>query len=330
MIYDEVKVEEIISPMRADRYIREKFPKITQGIIERAFRKKDIKINGLKAESNARISGGDVISFSNYVNITQYKKEVADIEFTEADEVLANKLLSSYKIFEDENILAINKPHGLPSQGGSKINSSVDSALEYLNRKFFNQDDLESGYRLVHRLDKDTSGIFIIAKNRKSATLLAKAFENRLIKKEYLAILSKNIKDNTGKISLYLSKNLKSRLQEISGPDGDYSETFFEKISSGENSSLVLFKPLTGRMHQLRIHSKFIGAPIIGDKLYGNTDNSKRLMLHAYKLFLPEDILGKEYRFVALIDKDFQYLLSKYDISEEVIEKFIFQTVPKL
>lgn len=287
--------------MRIDRYLRSIDENLTQGIIEKALRNGDIRISGKKIKSNHRVSDGDIITTSPYFQINE-KKEKAIISFDPGVISLAEKMTSEYLLYEDENLMAINKPTKLPTQGGNKINISVDHAIEYLNSKGY---DL----RLVHRLDRETSGVLIIAKTRGAAARLAKAFENRRITKKYLAITHGSLKlAREGKIESFLGK-LDDKICEISktSPDAKFAVTDYKVISSNSNGyHLVEFNPLTGRMHQLRAHSSYsMGTPIVGDVKYGSNIESKRLLLHASELLISEEIFKKIILIKAKEDKCF-------------------------
>ena len=175
----EIIVSNIEGPMRLDRYLKTIDPSLSQGIIEKALRQGDIRIDGAKIKANQRVERGDIISIKNYFKINEQDRP--EQHFSEGIIALANKMLGPYKLYENDQILAINKPSGLATQGGSKINLSIDHALQYLNTQGY---DL----RLVHRLDRETSGVLLLAKTRKTATIIGEALENRTISKKYLAI----------------------------------------------------------------------------------------------------------------------------------------------
>ena len=198
------------------------------------------------------------------------------------------KKFSSWIIFEDENLIAINKPSGLATQGGSGIEISVDDFV--LLKKF----------QLVHRLDKDTSGILLIAKNSKSAEFLIDAFKNKTVEKTYLALVRGVPKKVSGVINIPLRKKLLGKNEKVS-PDfesGKEAITEFKILKNFSDRALLELKPLTGRTHQLRVHCKELGHPILNDVKYGGKevlrkDLCKRMCLHAYKIEL-QDYFGKK------------------------------------
>lgn len=288
---------EAIEDTRLDRYLKRAFPRLTQGIIEKAIRRKDIKVNGKKANSSMRVHNGDIISyFSNLISTDPAVDNDSGNKIYSSNVIsVAEKIIGEYLIYESEEFIAINKPHGLPVQGGSKIDISVDHALQYLN------DTRSMELKLVHRLDKGTSGVLLIARGYNNAIKLTKAFKDKLIAKLYLAHLH-GIPDNqSGVIDNYIGKSKvnshNSESKEImcvlDQNTGKRAITRYKVIEKNNNTSIVKFYPETGRTHQLRVHSKFLGCPIIGDVKYGGL-KSQRMMLHAKKLTISKEIFGDE------------------------------------
>lgn len=280
-------VTNLQSPMRLDRYLRILSPSLTQGIIEQSLRKGAIKVVGAKASANTRISEGDIIKIANFIPMNL---EVEEKAFTPQIIALADKILGKYLIEEQEDFLAISKPCGVSAQGGSNISLSIDHALQYLNAQGH---DL----RLVHRLDKETSGVMLIAKNRLTATKLGESFQQGMIKKKYLAVASGKDIERKGHIESYL---MKAQDKVIAVKDdnleGKLAITDYKILSSGAGFvKLIEFTPHTGRMHQIRCHAAYsLKNPLLGDKKYGGED-SERLMLHAWHILIPSEVFGKEF-----------------------------------
>jgi 23S rRNA pseudouridine955/2504/2580 synthase len=276
---------------RLDKYLRRLYPLLTQGVIEKALRHKQIIVNSKKAEASLRVVEGDEIFIHDKFNlpIAQPTKLV----FSDAEITLAKKITTEYLIYEDDNIIAINKPAGLATQGGSKINLSVDSALKYLNSQ-------GADFKLVHRLDKETSGLLLIAKNYVSSVKLHDAFKEKLIEKTYLAVTYGKPTKNTGEVKTKIekSKGSISKITDIEDNNGKLAITYYKLLKSfANNLFLVEFNPITGRMHQLRLHAKLLGCPIFGDNKYGNEKlmpYGKYMFLHASNIVLSEKIFGKE------------------------------------
>lgn len=171
-------------------------------------------------------------------------------------------------IYEDENVLVVNKPAGLLSEAKG----------EYCPEKTLADYGL-----VVHRLDRDTSGVMILAKNEEVQKFLKKQFQDRKVHKTYYAVVPGELKLSEARIDLPLIRNLKRPTTFLVDANGKPSETFYEVEKSNGKYSLVKLRPTTGRTHQLRVHMKYLGHPIVGDEVYGG-EPSERLMLHAQEL----------------------------------------------
>lgn len=291
---------QVYSPTRLDRYLRKYYPTLTQGVIERAVRTGQIKLAHKKVKTSYRVNTGDIILLAHVIfefgNTSKQEKKI----FPSSVKVLASKLLSDYLIYQSEYCIAINKPSGLAVQSGSKISLSIDDALQYLNQ------NMSEEYKLVHRLDKNTSGVLLIAKGNFNSIRIANAFKNKIIKKLYIAVLQGCPMEMHGEISNYISK-VRSGAYELvqeNKEKGKLAITQYRVISTNGLESVIEFQPLTGRMHQLRFHSKFLGCPIVGDTKYGGRKNY-RMLLHAKKIILPQSVFGKE----TIIDTSIDFLL---------------------
>ncbi|WP_375326654.1 RluA family pseudouridine synthase [Candidatus Tisiphia endosymbiont of Nemotelus uliginosus] len=285
------------SPCRLDRYLKRLYPGLTQGIIERSLRHKKIMVNACKVEASVRITVGDKIFLDAALHLNPQK--ATSKNFSDSAIILAGKLLKDYLIYQDNYLIAINKPEGIATQGGSKISLSIDDALQYLNSR-------GGEFKLVHRLDKDTSGILLIAKNYSSSIKLVKSFQEKIIQKTYIAVVLGNLTKNEGQIVGMIGKNRDGVYETVQDDpaNGKLAITSYRLLEvlglssiSNLKISLIEFVPLTGRMHQLRFHAKMLNCPIIGDKKYGSLEAialSKEMLLHAKKVVLPEQIFGKE------------------------------------
>lgn len=287
--------------VRLDRYIRRCYRNATQGIIEKFLRKGQIKLNSKKAKTSTRVQNGDIITVAAGV----FSKEIvssqnSDINFSSNVISLGERLISELLLYSSEEFIAINKPSGLAVQGGSKISLSIDDALNYLNHSKNTQ------YKLVHRLDKETSGVLLIANGFENAAKLGNAFKEKLITKIYIAVLCGCPKHLEGKIENNIGKD-RSGIFEIVKElsiGGKLAKTMYKVLQSRNNISLVEFYPLTGRMHQLRFHAKYLGCTILGDTKYGGA-KYKRLMLHARTIVIPASIFGKEIKIESKTPKGF-------------------------
>ena len=288
--------------VRLDRFIRRECFYLPQGIIEKHLRLGQIQVNGKKAKSSSRLKKGDVVMISDNLRQSADVKDKSTkvTNFSPAVISLAGKLLGEYLIIANDHFIAINKPYGLATQGGSKINISVDHALAYLN------DTTGSHYRLVHRLDKDTSGVLVIAKDLNSCILLGDAFKTKELQKTYLAVALGCPSPKSGVVENYIDKERNSVYDVVvETSDGKLAKTVYETISQKGKATVIKFTPLTGRMHQLRFHSKYLGCPILGDVKYGGKVFD-RMMLHAIEMLIPASVFGEEYVIKAPVDKFFE------------------------
>lgn len=288
------------APVRLDRYIRRCFPSITQGIIEKALRKGQIKLNGLKSKAKDRVADNDEIIFASGV-ITE-DSIGSSKSFSKSTVLLAKKLLSEYLIYSSPEFIAIDKPSGLAVQGGSKINLSIDEALSYLNQT----EDQE--YKIVHRLDKETSGILLIANGFTNAAKLGEAFKEHSIQKIYIAIASGVPNSPEGNLVHYIGKDRSGIFENVKElkEGGKKAETDYKVLRFEDGLSMIEFKPKTGRMHQLRFHSKFLGCPIVGDEKYNGKKNS-RMLLHAKELIITNSVFGKKIKIKSDLPIEFDF-----------------------
>lgn len=270
------------SGLRLDKFLCQKFD-ISFGLAQKIIREKKVKVNSVKSDPAYKTNSGDQIEiFTDLKKRTNFEKTKPQISENKLNNFLKNI------IFEDENLVVINKPSGLATQGGSGIEISVD---DFITQK---------KWQLIHRLDKDTSGILLIAKNQKTADFLTEQFREKTIKKTYLALVSGVLKKDNGIINIPLKKKFIDKSEKVR-PDfheGKEAITHYKLLKNFSDYALVELNPITGRTHQLRVHMKEIGHAIINDVKYGGRevlrkDLCKRLCLHAYKIEL-ENYFGKK------------------------------------
>ena len=275
--------------LRLDRFLISKG--LNFSLIQKLVRKKLIKVNDQKTEISYRLNYGDNVTIFANLNFEEKTKAPKSVSLD-----IISKLKNSI-IFQDENLVVINKKTGLAVQGGSGIKTSVDDIIAHL--KFNNGQNP----KLVHRLDKDTSGILLIARNRKSADFLTNSFREKTIKKTYFALVKGIPSQKSGIIDIPLCKKYHGIIEKVY-PDqinGKKAITNYKLLEYFEDKdcSLLECNPITGRTHQIRVHLKEIGHPIIGDFKYGNKNTdfknlglAKRLYLHAFKIEI-EDFFGE-------------------------------------
>jgi len=221
-------------------------------------------------------------------------------------------LVKSIVLFEDDHILALNKPAGLSSQGGRGQVNTLDEMLAVFARSSGNRP------RLIHRLDRDTSGVILTARTKPAAGFLGKAMMGRRVKKTYLAIVATPPSPATGLIEAPLRRDEQGReafmrVCEPDHPDAEAARSRYRTLASTDGAALLELRPETGRMHQLRVHLASIGSPIAGDARYGGTlrlgdTPVSRLMLHALALEFPHPAGGSK-RLEAPVPADMQAVL---------------------
>ena len=217
-------------------------------------------------------------------------------------------------VYQDEDLAVINKPQGLTVHQGS---GTGDETL--VNALLFHLDSL-SGINgvirpgIVHRIDKDTSGLLVVAKNDASHLSLSKQIEKKTCKREYIALLEGNLKKDKGRIETYISRSTKNRTMMAVSSSGRRAVTNFEVIERAGGYTLCKFLLETGRTHQIRVHSKHLGHPIVGDTVYGYKNQKFKLLgqlLHARKLSFIHPTTQKEVEFSAPIPEYFEKILKK-------------------
>lgn len=273
------------SNMRLDRWCK-KNTSLPYGVIQKLLRKKDIKIDGKRAKADTLIQTGQTIAIYTDFDIFQEQQNYS-LSQQKKDET------RRWVIKRSKDFIIINKPAGLAVQGGTNIKDSIDTRLPALVQ------DNEDTPKLVHRLDKDTSGVLLLGTSRSSAATLTEQFRARHSKKIYWALIAGVPDEPMGEINLPLGKKLADSVEKMSvvpDDEGKQALTYYRVIESFEHHICwVELLPVTGRTHQLRVHMNAIGHPIIGDGKYGGRAAfpdaakglAKQLHLHARYLHLP-------------------------------------------
>jgi len=297
---------------RLDRWMKRRFPHLQQGGIEKMCRKGEVRVDGGRVKSNTRVEVGQSVRIPPLPDADQVEDRPRDMKKADIE------LIQGCVIYKDDHVIALNKPAGLPTQGGSKQLRHVDGFAEALK---FGYDEKP---RLVHRLDKDTSGVLILARTRMAAKSLTEAFRHRNTEKIYWALVAGVPIPKLGSIKYGLvkqgghgAKGDNERMKCVHPKDVD--KTFGAKrahtdytvlTSLADRTAWVAMTPVTGRTHQLRAHMAEIGHPIIGDGKYGAAavqDNpgdgwgagmgeeiGRKLHLHARSLRIEHPETGKE------------------------------------
>ena len=215
-------------------------------------------------------------------------------------------------IHEDESLIVLNKPAGMVVHPGSgnKNGTMVSAVLFHCEKLADTGDILRPG--IVHRLDKDTSGIIIVAKNDKAMRSLAKQFQNRTIKKRYLAIVNGKVEMDNGVIDAPVARHAVDRQRmDVEHSSGKNARTVYHVIRRGKGYTFVCLEPETGRTHQIRVHMKHIGHPIVGDEKYGGGSGMSRQALHAQKISFTHPETCERVEFEAPLPEDMKEFLRK-------------------
>ena len=279
--------------IRLDRYLKKCFTSLTQSFIEKNIRKKNILINNSVTKAKYLVKFNDELKILNF-HETLYKNKI----IFKKNIKITKEILSEFKksiIFENNDFIVLNKWSQIATQGGSKIKTSIDHIIKNINEQF----------RLVHRLDKETSGLLLIAKNLNYAKRLSFLFKQKQITKFYVALCEGNPKNNVSAVKLKI-KNKKLKMEE--------TLTNYKVLNKNKKISSILFNPQTGKTHQLRIVSKKLGCPIVGDNKYNVYSKyaKENLMLHAFGLRF--SINNKKFEFISNLPEYFINFMKKNNL----------------
>ena len=278
-----IKKEDI--GIRLDKILLKKFNSLSFIKVQKLIRVGFFKVNNRKVKANYKVKVSDKIQYSNKsINedenkfkkdissiLIKYKKQIADIKKS--------------IIFEDNFLLVINKPHGTPVQGGNNVNFNIDLILPILCEN-------NSSIRLVHRIDKNTSGILLLAKSKEVAQNITMLFKENKIKKKYFTIVEGELIKKMGKITLPITKKKIAGIEKmvVDPSSNENAETNYKVIDCKKGLSLLEVYPKTGRKHQIRVHLQSINHPILGDNKYNKTNDynkevlSEKMHLHAKEI----------------------------------------------
>jgi 23S rRNA pseudouridine955/2504/2580 synthase len=287
-----ITVLEADDAVRLDRWFRRHYPSLTHSRLEKLLRTGQVRVDGRRAKAADRIIAGQEIRIPPLPQIEPARPREPH-PVSPADRAL----LTGAVLHQDDDVIVLNKPAGLPVQGGTRSERHLDGMLDALR---FGSTERP---RLVHRLDKDTSGVLVLARTAAAAAFLTRAFRDKTTRKVYWALVVGRPKPAQGRIDLALAKQGTPGSERVrSAPDdGKRAVTYYRVVDSvGERASWLALLPVTGRTHQLRVHCAAIGTPILGDPKYGGAGaqlagapNGRRLHLHAHNLSIPHPAGGR-------------------------------------
>lgn len=275
--------------IRLDRWFKRHFPALNHGRLEKLLRTGQIRLDGARAKANTRLEAGQTIRVppldteapAPVVRLTAPRVSDADID-----------ALHEAILYMDDDVIALNKAPGLAVQGGTGTHRHLDGMLDVL--RF----DATDRPRLVHRLDRDTSGVILLARTVRAAAELAAAFKAKTARKVYWALVAGSPRPRDGVVDLALDKQAGPRGERVVADEdeGQTAITNYRTVDyAGGKVTWLVMEPLTGRTHQLRVHAAALGTPIVGDTKYGSRDAlavggdgiAKGLQLHARAIRLP-------------------------------------------
>ena len=266
----EFQVEENCARARLEDYLCEKFPNLSKMYLRELIKNEKCEVNGVAENRGRRLRSGDFVEIeADTTRETAMKPEAIPLEI----------------VFEDEEILVVNKPAGMlvhPSHR-EKTGTLLNALAYHLNSANENSAFVRPG--LIHRLDKQTSGLMVVAKQARAHRILAAHFQKKRVEKKYLALVEGVVKEDSETIVAPIGRFAEIKHWNVKD-DGKHSETRFRVMKRFSDSTLLELEPVTGRTNQLRIHCAFIGHPIVGDTRRGGRE-FVRLCLHAFRLCFP-------------------------------------------
>lgn len=287
-------MEKIFYTVERDMLIEDFFEEIeiSRRFLSKLFKEKLIKINGKDSKKNLELKKGDRIEIYIKDEISEVKPEDMDLDI----------------VYEDEDLIAINKP---PFMVVHQTHSHLTGTLSNGIQNYFNQIGLKRKIRLVNRLDRDTSGLLLVAKNSFAHQQLSLMNEREEIIKEYLAVVEGIVEEDQGVIDLPIDRTSDSTIKREVVKDGKESETHYRVLERLENATILVNRIITGRTHQIRVHLNHIGYPIIGDSLYfEESELINRQALHSYHIKFKRVRDRKEVEIFAELPDDIKYLIN--------------------
>lgn len=278
--------------MRLDRWFKRKFDSVSQGQIQKYLRTGQIRVNGKRVDASYKLQNGDEIRIP-----PQCYSQAESVRPKTKDEIQKRdrERLKSMVLYQDDDVVVLNKPAGLAVQGGTGLKENLDDLLMALSK------DGKTKPKLVHRLDRDTSGVLLVARTDYAARALTASFRDRETKKIYWAITLGDLRPEKGKINAPLIKHGEAMAISKGHEDEKSAITLYEVSEKAKGAAaFVVLWPITGRTHQLRVHMAHKGTPILGDRIYVGDKTcdfpmeevGKGLHLHARRIIIPHPRRG--------------------------------------
>ena len=305
----EITVEQNVDNKRLDKFISEMEEDLSRTTIQRLIEEEKVLVNEQKVKTSYKPISGDKIRI-----IVEQRPKL---------ELKAQKIPVQI-MYEDKDIVVVNKPKGMvvhPANGnydGTLVNALL-GMYEDKSDWSFSEDKENFRPGIVHRLDKDTSGLLIVAKNDVALMKMSKEIQERKVTKKYIALVKGNVPDDEATIDLPIARSTKDRKKMAVDEKGKNAVTYFKVLKRYDRYTLLELKIATGRTHQIRVHMSYIGHPVVGDEVYSNGKNEfevKGQMLHAWKLEFIHPITGEKINLEAPVPDYFKEILEKLNDRE--------------
>jgi 23S rRNA pseudouridine955/2504/2580 synthase len=251
-----VDIDDDMAGQRIDNFLRNQFKNVPKSLIYRIIRKGEVRVNKKRIKAEYKLKSGDIVRVPPVKIEESEQKDVPNTKLNKVAE------LESCIVYEDEHMLILNKPSGTAVHGGSGLKFGAIEALRALRPE-------ARFLELVHRIDRDTSGILLVAKKRSALRHLQAQFREKRVQKYYFALVMGSWKSSCRSVNAPLLKNEVNSIVRVN-PNGKASETRFKILEKFENATLIQASPITGRTHQIRVHTQYTGHPIAWDDRYGD------------------------------------------------------------
>lgn len=299
-----VDIDDDMAGQRIDNFLRNQLKNIPKSVVYRIVRKGEVRVNKKRVKAEYKLQPGDIVRIPPVT--VEEKQEEAPLS-TKLNRVAE---LESQIIYEDDHLLILNKPSGIAVHGGSGLKFGAIEALRALRPQ-------ARFLELVHRIDRDTSGILLVAKKRSALRHLQAQFREKTVQKYYFALVMGQWKPSCRKVNAPLLKNEVNSIVRVN-PNGKASETRFKVLESFAHATLVQASPITGRTHQIRVHTQYTGHPIAWDDRYGDRRfdaytakaGLDRLFLHAANIIFVHPASGETMEINAEMEPKLQRVLS--------------------